>query len=457
MHRPEHLAPLAEKLERALDETVEVCFSVPPRHGKTTLIVHAIVWLLLRDPTATILYVSYAHGFAEKQVRKAMRLAQIAGVRLGDVQRSDYWTTAAGGGVMAAGVDGQVTGEGFRVIFVDDPHKNRAEAESLIKREGVVVGFNDNIFTRQDPRGTSIFVVHTRWHERDLIGQLTNPEATDDPEDRAEPFEVVNLPALNAKGLALAPKLFNTSKLRRIEKRLGPYSWASLYQGAPRPPGGALFTDVTLFEDGDATQLGGYTDAIGVDLTHTSKTRADHNALAVLRRYHMTGVVRVIDVRRRRGVLTDRKIGGAVDEGFARELAAVQRAHPGARTVQFTGGDEELVLLLLAQLRESACYVEALPSGSRDKWTRSQSYAAAYNDGRVQVRAGQAWTDGFVAEHAAFEGRPGDQDDQVDAATAAYEVLASSPGVNVTTSGGARPHAVDAEAGARRSRRRLWS
>ncbi len=454
MHRPDHLEPIATKLERCLDETVEVCVSVPPRHGKTTLLVHAIVWILLRDPTATILYVSYAHGFAEKQVRKAMQLAKAAGVRLGDVQRAGEWNTAAGGGVKAAGVDGQVTGEGFRVIIVDDPHKNRAEAESLVRREAVVVGFNDNIYTRQDPRGTSVFVVHTRWHERDLIGQLTQPEATEDPEDRAEPFELVNLPALSAKGLALAPRLFNTTRLRRIERRLGPYSWASLYQGSPRPPGGALFTDVSLCTAEDVHEAGGYTDAIGVDLTHTSKTRADFNAIVVMRKFHATGVIRVIDARRRRGVLTDRKIGGSVDQGFARELATVQRAHPGARCVQFTGGDEELVLDLLAQLRDAACYVEALPSGSRDKWTRAQSYGAAYNRGDVQVLAGATWTDAFVEEHAAFTGNPGDRDDQVDAATAAFEVLSSSAGVNVSTSGGRRPHAIDAGARARPIRRR---
>lgn len=434
LHRPDHLAPLAEKLELGLEQTIEVCFSVPPRHGKTTLLVHAIVWILLKDPTATILYVSYAHDFAAKQVRKAMQLALRAGVHLGDVRRQDEWTTAAGGGVKAAGVDGQITGEGFRVIFVDDPHKNRAEAESLKKREGVVEGFNDNVYTRQDPRGTSIYVVHTRWHERDLTGQLTHPDGGDDPEDRPEPFEVISLPALDRAGRPLAPRLFNVTRLRRIERRLGPYSWASLYQGSPRPRGGALFSDVTLYDD-DGSEAGAYTDAIGVDLTHTSRTRSDWNAVVVMRRFHATGTIRVVRALRRRGVLTDRKIDGAIDEGFARDLVAIQTAHPGARCVSFTGGNEELVLLLLAQLKQHACYIEAWPVGSRDKWTRSQSYAAAWNAGRVQVRANAAaaWASDFIAEHHGFTGIKGDVDDQVDAATAAFEALSSSPGVLVTS------------------------
>src|SRR5690606_7743802 len=61
LHAPDHLAPVADAFERSMRETVEVCISVPPRHGKTTLVLHAIVWILLQNPNAQILYASYAH------------------------------------------------------------------------------------------------------------------------------------------------------------------------------------------------------------------------------------------------------------------------------------------------------------------------------------------------------------------------------------------------------------
>jgi len=451
LHRPDHLAPLAAEVERSLDETVELCFSVPPRHGKTTLLVHAIVWLLLRDPTINILYVSYAHGFAAKQVRKAMRLAEAAGIVIGDTRRRDEWTTAAGGCVKAAGVGGQITGEGFRVVFVDDPHKNRAEAESRTVREKVVEGFLDDIYTRQDPRGTSFFVVHTRWHERDLIGELVKP--LDD--DEAKPFRLITLPAIDGQGRALAPRLFDVTKLRKLEARVGPYSWASLYQGSPRPRGGALFADTVLFDALD--EVGEFSEAIGVDLAHRARTRSDFNCAVRLRMYHATGRVVVMDVARMQGVLSDRLVDGAVDPGFARRLAAMQAAAPGARTVMYTGGAEELVLDLLARLRENACYVEAWPSGSRDKWLRAQPYAAAWNARRVLVPRDARWASDFALEHAAFTGIEGDRDDQVDAAAAAFDALTSGAGVQVD-SGSRSPYRGEVEASpVRRPLRKRWT
>lgn len=81
-----------------------MCISVPPRHGKTTTILYAIAWLLARDPTLTVLYVSYGHGFAAKQVRKIREIAISIGLRMGDVRRRDEWTTLEGGGVKAAGI-----------------------------------------------------------------------------------------------------------------------------------------------------------------------------------------------------------------------------------------------------------------------------------------------------------------------------------------------------------------
>ena len=51
---PEHLRQLVEAIERSVTETVEIAFSVPVRHGKTTLLVAAVVWLLIVKPDAQI-------------------------------------------------------------------------------------------------------------------------------------------------------------------------------------------------------------------------------------------------------------------------------------------------------------------------------------------------------------------------------------------------------------------
>jgi predicted phage terminase large subunit-like protein len=427
LRRPDHLAPIAEVLERALDESIEVCISVPPRHGKTTLLLHAIVWILMKDPTATILYASYAHGFAAKQVRKAMRLAERAGIKLGDTRRRDEWNTAEGGGVKACGVGGQITGEGFRVIFVDDPHKNRAEAESRQIRERVIEGFRDDIYTRQDPRGTSVFVVATRWHEHDLTGVLSRAEPANDADDAVEPFGLINLPAIRpsndnaARIVALAPDLFSLERLVKLRSRVGEYGWASLYMGSPRPRGGALFTDAVLLERLDDSSS--YRYSIGLDLARTARTRSDWNVATVFRLDLATNLIDVVEVVREQGVLTDKVREGEIDEGFARRLNALQARYPGARTVMYTGRDEENLLALLAEHATYPCEVEGIPAAA-DKWLRAQPYAAAWNEGRVRMLRTAPWASTFVAEHVGFTGLKGGRDDQVDAGAAGFDALA---------------------------------
>lgn len=435
LREPGHLSPVAEAIERSMHESVEVCISVPPRHGKTTLLVHAIVWILLCDPTAQILYVSYAHGFAAKQVRKARQIAQAAGVRFGDTKRRDEWNTAEGGFVKACGVGGQITGEGFTHIIVDDPHKNRAEAESRVIRERVVEGFRDDIYTRQDPRGTSVFIVHTRWHEHDLIGEMTR--RSDDPEAPA-PFLLLNLPAIRAandnaaaandNGVALAPDLFPLDRLLKIRARVGEYAWASLYMGSPRPRGGALFADAVLIEQVDESSS--YRWAIGVDLARTAKTRSDWNAAVVMRLDTATGLVDVIEVVREQGVLADKVREDEIDEGFARRLHALQQRYPGARTVMYTGRDEEQLLTLLSMHATYPCEVEGTPAAS-DKWLRAQPYGAAWNEGRVRVPRRAPWASAFINEHVGFTGLKGGRDDQVDAGAAAFDALHEERGTSL--------------------------
>lgn len=424
LREPEHLALFAEGIERSMREQVELCCSVPPRHGKTTLVVHAMVWILLKDPTAQVLYCSYAHGFAAKQVRKAYRIAQRMGLRFGDTKRRDEWNTAEGGFVKAAGMGGQITGEGFTHIFVDDPHKNRAEAESRQIRERVIEGFRDDVYTRQDPRGTSVFVIHTRWHEDDLTGVLTR-SANDNDEDAARPFEHINLRALaandNGETIALAPKLFSVERLLKIKSRVGEYGWASLYMGSPRPRGGALFTGAVLLEELD--HQSSYRFAIGVDLARTARTRSDWNAAVVMRLDLRTNLIDVVEVVREQGVLADKVRDGEIEEGFARRLHDLQQRYPGASTLMYTGRAEDQLLELLARLERYPCRVEGRLAPS-DKHDRAQPYAAGWNEGRVRCPRKAAWTNRFVSEHVAFTGLKGGRDDMVDAAAAAFDALA---------------------------------
>lgn len=440
-HRaPTHLRPLVETLERTLVEQVELCFSVPPRHGKTTTLLYFIAWLLSHDPTKRVLYISHNKKFAEKQIKAAKRYALRAGVELGDIDRKELWETREGGVVRACSIEQPPTGEGFDLVLVDDPHASRQEAESRTIRDKVLEAFLDDLYTRQEPGevGTSFIVVHTRWHEDDLIGSLTRKSE----DEEAQPFRLINMPAIISQPgkpeRALAPDMWSVERLRKIAGRLGPYGWASLYMGAPKPRGGLLFGDTHLCDD--VPTSGVYT--IGIDLAHTAKTRSDWNAAVVMLRADLRpdgsrwpdGQPRfyIVEARHAQGRLADfvSRDDAHVDGGFARTIHELQAKYPGARTAMYTGRQESPILELLAAIEGTPCYVEPLPA-IHDKHQRAQPFALAWNEGRVLVPRTALWASGLVNELASFTGKTGDRDDYVDAAATAYDLAAAGGSMRI--------------------------
>ena len=415
---PSHLAPLAEQLERVLrGESIELCVSVPPRHGKTTTVVHWIVWLLAQRPDLQVLYCSFGDKMARKQTRAMRALARRIGLPLGEVQTAGEWTTASGGRVRSCGITGAPTGDGFDLIAVDDAHRNRRAAESATERDSVVAAYLSDIYTRQLPRGTSHLIMATRWHTDDLTGVMTRERGDED--DGPKPFALINLPALSPSEEALAPWLWDAARLRRIRSRVGAYAWASLYQGSPKPRGGALFGAATWTDS--PPMVASY--AGGVDLARTAKRRSDHQAAVMMARAPDGSIV-IVDAANERALLTDRTNAdtGALEEGFTRELHALQRRWRGASLRMYTGRDESSILDLLAMHREYPVRVRAVVA-REDKWERAQGFAAAWNAGRVSVLVGCRCADELVRQLGRFTGLDGDTDDLVDAAVAAFDEI----------------------------------
>ena len=154
--RPEHLAPVASIFERAFaGEPVFACVSVPPRHGKTEMVLAAIAWWLSRRPEDALGFVSYASSFAESKSSRGRDYATAAGVQLHPSRNTlSEWRTTAGGGLLATGIGGPLTGQGVRLAVVDDPVKNREEAESALIRQRTWDWFTSTclLYTSPSPR-----------------------------------------------------------------------------------------------------------------------------------------------------------------------------------------------------------------------------------------------------------------------------------------------------------------
>jgi hypothetical protein len=429
--RPRWLAPIAVEMERMVDERIELCFSVPPRYGKSTLVCHLIAWLLVRNPALKILYVTYASTFAEEQIALAKSISIAAGVTMGAKQTEAKWTTRAGGSVTAAGMDGQLAGRGFHVVLCDDPHKNIAEAHSRRIREAVIRGFRADVWTRKIPRtkawpGTSFVVLHTRWVIEDLIGTLT------DPKKSSAPWQWINLPAILPDGSPLAPELWSLEDVER-ERQIGEYEFSALHMGEPRPIGGTIFGDVATIDELATT--GSYRYAIGIDIARSARTRSDWNVAVVMRREVSTGMIDVVDVRREQGSISDRVTGRGdepiVHDGFLKTLHALTKAYPSAPVVMYGAKDETLLVSLMGSHARYPVKIRHTLAISK-KWLRAQPWAQAWGDPRGIVRLPRRapWFNEFVREHLNFTGQEtdGERDDQIDASAAAYDALQVASG-----------------------------
>lgn len=408
----------------------------------TTTIVHAIVWLLaaymlLGIGPPSIAYVTSAHQRALEVAKQVWRLCRAVGHTFPTKGLAYDKTTATGARVKLGGIFGSWIGDGFTHIICDDLHKNRAEAESRLKREGTIEALENDILTRTDQRGTSTWVIGARWNVNDVVGAMGK---------RPIPHHHTNLPALGAKDVPLAPWLMSRERLIELRENVGPYVFASLLQGEPRPRGGALFIDTTLTKRLPVD--GVFRTAIGIDLSRTSRTRSDPNAAVVLRR-HMTAKPSRYDVLKavkHRGTMTDRvreEGADAIDLGFVRALAVLVREHPDAPIVMYAAESERWLVQLIGKLLLEALgtkfgpRIVLLPIVSRDKFMRAQAFAAAWNTGRVVVEEPKdrdAWQNDYVQQHVEFTGQAGNEDDLVDAGTAAFDYLAA-----IGTGGGGTP------------------
>lgn len=392
--RPTHLEPLLRRFELAVEGVPQrVCCSAPPRNGKTESVLHVPAFALRRKPGLTLSYSTYADRLSRSKSRKARRLVHSSDIETtGSVNE---WRTAEGGGLLAGGVGGPLTGHGVDIAIVDDPIKNRAEAESEVKRSGLVDWMRDVLMTRIEPGG-SIFVFMTRWHPSDLIGTLVD-----------EGFDYINLPAISDVGEPLWPQRWPLHELRRLEEEVGAYTWASLYQGQPRPRGSRVFNDVHNYSELPVV----FRTAGGVDSAYSEKKTSDFSAFVEMKRagdkYYVTDAKRVREPM----------------PMFKARLRVVHERNTSMRWRWYVATSELGAASLFAE-GDNGVPVHG-EVAKADKFIRAQRYAAAWNAGKILLPEKAHWLEDFVTEHASFTGVRDRRDDLVDAAVAAFDELSA--------------------------------
>jgi predicted phage terminase large subunit-like protein len=422
---PAHLAPVLAALERARATGGQrVCLSMPPRHAKSTTIRRALTWWLQHCPADPCAYVSRTCDGAEAQSIKTRNLAQQIGIPLSrSTQRADRWETTQGGGLIACGIDGMLTGNPIKGLgIIDDPIKSRAEANSEAYRERVWDFFNDVLMTRLEGPA-SVFVIHTRWDPDDLTGRLIEEGG----------WDVINLPALaeagdpigRQPGEALWPERFDVERLLKIKQR-NEFTFESLYQGKPTPKGARLFYGPARYYDPHKTDLNGCMVLIGGDPAATAKTTADFSSYVAMavRPPLDCPTIYLLDVYHKQVEVPQQ----------AREALAFQRRNWGAKVWVESVAGFKAVPQLMRDLAPGVLVGEIVPRG--DKKQRAERFASAWNDGRVLLPTRDphvkdalevpAWVPGYITELQRFTGKAGGVDDQVDASANGFNQIADA-------------------------------
>ena len=139
---------------------------LPPRHGKSELgSIQFPAWFLGRNPEKEIICCSYTSDLAIDFGRKTRNLIDAVEFRnlfkvslAGDSQAANKWRTNKGGSYTAVGVGGPITGRGADILIIDDPFKNRKEAESPLVRQQVWDWYLSTAYTRLSPNGSIILI-----------------------------------------------------------------------------------------------------------------------------------------------------------------------------------------------------------------------------------------------------------------------------------------------------------
>ena len=269
-----------------------------------------------------------------------------------------------------------------------------------------------------------MIVSNTRWHEDDIIGRI---ERSDD----ADEWVIVNLPAIaedddplgRKPGEALNPERYPVEKLLDIKRVLG-RSFNALYQGRPTEQEGEAFKaswfrnhvvdriplsitnkqrwEFVRFWDLAATQnAGDYTAGVLIAKEKYSKT------------YYILDCVRgQWSTDKRNRIMMETAARDQVKYGEIGSIKIFFEQEPGS-----AGKD---VAKHITKMMAGFSVKAIKTTGSKE--LRADPYSAQLEAGNIYIIKNGEWVEAFIDEHCIFPN--GKNDDQVDAASGAFNQLA---------------------------------
>ncbi|MBU0791684.1 MAG: phage terminase large subunit [Gammaproteobacteria bacterium] len=243
MHRL--IAAYLEAVERG--DITRLLIFAPPRHGKTALVGEYFpAWYLGRNPSSHIIYTTYNQEKGNdigRRVRNQVISDNFKRIFPGctplkDSKSISHLSTEQHGEYFNVGMGSAIVGRGADLMVIDDPLKDRKEAESKLARTNMKNWYRAVAYTRLMPGG-KIIVINTRWHSQDLSGYLLSDHSHEnwtllDLKAIAEPGDILE----RKEGEALWPEFRDTTQLNVIKETLGSREWNAQFQQRPTAEGG---------------------------------------------------------------------------------------------------------------------------------------------------------------------------------------------------------------------------
>lgn len=403
----------------------KLIIEMPPRHGKSTAVSQLFpAWLVGRNPSMRGILASYGSDMAKFNSRIARNYVLdpkfkkvFPRVKMSeDLAKIEEWTVKGVGGVeggwIAVGMGGAVTGKGANLLVVDDPHKNRNEAESETMRNMVWNSYESDFLSRFDNRDRgAIIIMATRWHTDDLTGRLLKADRSAWTRLRLPALAELNDPLGREYDTNLSDRAGSTEALQELRATMSEYAWSSLYQQRPIPLG-ATTIDHTKIMPIHIDLVPELESVVRFyDLAVTTNKTSDYT-VGLKMGIDKNENIYILDVWRQRAKAPDALqaiIHNAQIDGRGTRII-LEAEKSGISTLDFMMGEPML-----------RGFDMSLQPIKGDKLARSGAISTRIANGKVYMVFGD-WNDDFLDEVSVFPA--GAHDDQVDALSGAYNALA---------------------------------
>ena len=410
-----------------------IAVSMAPRFGKSQMIsIYFPAWYIGKHPDHKIIMASHTGDLAVDMARKVRNLMQtdeykalFPGVNIAaDAKAAGKWNTTKGGEIYAAGVGGALAGRGGHLIVVDDPLSEQdLKAGNTASLDTTYEWFRAGLRTRLMPGG-KIAILHTRWHQRDLIGRLVKDSLMNPDADQYEVFEFPailtkpnpdadpTLPGYDRENppptiieTSLWPEQWSVESLQRTRASMPAWQWNAQYQQNPTAQEAAIIKKDHIRWWTKSTPPPVEFTVQGWDTAMTTKERSDYSSCQTWGVWTTEdGVDNVILLNRVKGKYEFPEL-----KRLAHEQA--KEWEPDSLIIETKASGQPLV----DELRRSGIFVvEFSPGKGQDKIARVNSISDMFSSGQVWFPETR-WASEVVDELLAFPA--GEHDDDVDCAT----------------------------------------